>query len=116
MRDVIVPEGSPAQFRTQVSGKPQPTIQWLRDGLVIPQSADFQVGILVGMFAPSFFLYFFLYLFIYLFLSLFSVFVGLVFHKVRCDSPTLQADIWKILIITAVYFTHILPVIQSIKQ
>jgi hypothetical protein len=43
MRDVIVPEGSPAQFRTQVSGKPQPTIQWLRDGLVIPQSADFQV-------------------------------------------------------------------------
>jgi hypothetical protein len=45
MRDVIVSEGSPAQFRTQVSGKPQPTIQWLRDGLVIPQSADFQVKI-----------------------------------------------------------------------
>jgi hypothetical protein len=45
MRDVIVSEGSPAQFRTQVSGKPQPTIQWLRDGLVIPQSADFQVEI-----------------------------------------------------------------------
>lgn len=45
MLDVIVSEGSPAQFRTQVSGKPQPTIQWLRDGLVIPQSADFQVKI-----------------------------------------------------------------------
>lgn len=45
MNDVIVSEGSPAQFRTQVSGKPQPTIQWLRDGLVIPQSADFQVKI-----------------------------------------------------------------------
>jgi hypothetical protein len=45
MRDVIVSEGSPAQFRTKVSGKPQPTIQWLRDGLVIPQSADFQVRI-----------------------------------------------------------------------
>jgi hypothetical protein len=45
MRDVIVSEGSPAQFRTQVSGKPQPTIQWLREGLVIPQSADFQVQI-----------------------------------------------------------------------
>jgi len=60
MRDVIVPEGSPAQFRTQVSGKPQPTIQWLRDGLVIPQSADFQVGI----FAPSFFLFFFLSFFL----------------------------------------------------
>jgi hypothetical protein len=58
MRDVIVSEGSPAQFRTQVSGKPQPTIQWLRDGLVIPQSADFQVGIHLGMCEAAFFLYF----------------------------------------------------------
>jgi hypothetical protein len=45
MRDVIVSEGSSAQFVTQVSGKPQPTIQWLREGRVIPQSADFQVKI-----------------------------------------------------------------------
>jgi hypothetical protein len=80
MRDVIVPEGSPAQFRTQVSGKPQPTIQWLRDGLVIPQSADFQVGIHVGMFA-HFFLSFFLSL--SLSFSFFPVFVRLVFHKVK---------------------------------
>ncbi|XP_068082222.1 titin [Anabrus simplex] len=43
MRDVIVPEGSPAQFRTQVTGKPQPAIEWLREGALIPQSADFQM-------------------------------------------------------------------------
>ncbi|CAG2055126.1 unnamed protein product [Timema podura] len=43
LRDVIVQEGSPAQFRTQATGKPRPTIQWLREGAVIPQSADFQV-------------------------------------------------------------------------
>ncbi|GLH07319.1 LOW QUALITY PROTEIN: Titin [Gryllus bimaculatus] len=43
MRDVIVPEGNPAQFRTQVSGKPQPNIQWFREGALIPQSADFQM-------------------------------------------------------------------------
>lgn len=45
MRDVIVPEGSPAQFKTQVTGKPQPTVQWYREGALIPQSADFQVEI-----------------------------------------------------------------------
>lgn len=43
MKDVIVPEGSPAQFKTQVTGKPQPTVQWYREGALIPQSADFQV-------------------------------------------------------------------------
>lgn len=43
MKDVIVSEGSPAQFRTKITGTPQPTIQWLREGLLIPQSADFQV-------------------------------------------------------------------------
>ena len=104
MRDVIVSEGSPAQFRTQVSGKPQPTIQWLRDGLVIPQSADFQVGICSGMFEPSFFL------------SFLPMLVVLVFHKVKCDSPTPWTNIQKILIITSVYITHFLPVIQNIKK
>jgi len=44
MRNVTVLEGSPAQFRTQVSGKPQPTVAWYREGLLIPQSADFQVS------------------------------------------------------------------------
>lgn len=43
MKDVIVPEGSPAQFKTTVSGKPKPTIQWLREGFLIPESPDFQV-------------------------------------------------------------------------
>lgn len=46
MRDVIVPEGSPAQFKTTISGKPKPTIQWLREGFLIPESPDFQVNIL----------------------------------------------------------------------
>lgn len=43
MRDVVVPEGSPAQFKTTVGGKPKPTIQWLREGFLIPESPDFQV-------------------------------------------------------------------------
>lgn len=43
MRDVIVPEGSPAQFKTTVAGKPKPTVQWLREGFLIPESPDFQV-------------------------------------------------------------------------
>lgn len=45
MKDVIVTEGSPAQFKTTVSGKPKPTIQWLREGFLIPESPDFQVNI-----------------------------------------------------------------------
>ncbi|XP_018334860.1 titin [Agrilus planipennis] len=43
MKDIIVPEGSPAQFKTTVGGKPKPTIQWLRDGFLIPESPDFQM-------------------------------------------------------------------------
>lgn len=46
MKDVIVTEGSPAQFKTTVSGKPKPTIQWLREGFLIPESPDFQVSII----------------------------------------------------------------------
>lgn len=46
MKDVTVSEGSPAQFRTKVTGVPQPTIQWLREGMLIPQSPDFQVSLL----------------------------------------------------------------------
>lgn len=41
--DVNVLEGSPAQFRTLISGSPLPTIQWLREGQIIPPSSDFQV-------------------------------------------------------------------------
>lgn len=43
MRDVVVAEGASAQFRTQVTGKPVPAIQWYREGDLIPQSPDFQV-------------------------------------------------------------------------
>lgn len=43
LKDAIVPEGSPAQFKTTISGKPKPTIQWLREGFLIPESPDFQV-------------------------------------------------------------------------
>ncbi|KAL1117095.1 hypothetical protein AAG570_004423, partial [Ranatra chinensis] len=43
MRDVIVPEGSSAQFKTQVTGKPTPVVQWYREGDLIPQSPDFQM-------------------------------------------------------------------------
>uniref|UniRef100_A0A6P7G5K7 Titin-like n=1 Tax=Diabrotica virgifera virgifera TaxID=50390 RepID=A0A6P7G5K7_DIAVI len=43
MKDVTVPEGSPAQFKTTISGKPKPTIQWLREGFLIPESPDFQM-------------------------------------------------------------------------
>jgi len=43
MKDVTVLEGSPAQFRSKITGTPTPRVQWLRDGALIPQSADFQV-------------------------------------------------------------------------
>ena len=43
LSDVTVEEGSPAQFRTLVSGTPLPTIQWMREGQIIPPSSDFQV-------------------------------------------------------------------------
>lgn len=45
MKDVTVMEGSPAQFKTMISGKSKPTIQWFREGYVIPESPDFQVNI-----------------------------------------------------------------------
>lgn len=44
MRDVVVQEGSPAQFKTCMSGSPTPNIQWYREGELIPQSPDFQVN------------------------------------------------------------------------
>ena len=43
LEDVSVVEGSPVQFRTLVNGTPMPTVQWLREGQVIPPSTDFQV-------------------------------------------------------------------------
>lgn len=47
MKDIVVEEGSPAQFKTTITGKTKPTnVQWFRDGALIPESPDFQVFIL----------------------------------------------------------------------
>lgn len=44
MKDITVEEGSPAQFKTTITGKTKPTnVQWFRDGALIPESPDFQV-------------------------------------------------------------------------
>ena len=43
LTDVTVDEGAPAQFRTQVTGNP--TIQWFREGALIPQTEDFAVSV-----------------------------------------------------------------------
>ncbi|XP_033210459.1 titin [Belonocnema kinseyi] len=44
LKDQIVLEGQPAQFKTQVTPpKVKPTIQWYREGALIPQSPDFQM-------------------------------------------------------------------------
>lgn len=45
LKDQIVMEGQPAQFKTQISPpKLKPTVQWYREGALIPQSPDFQVN------------------------------------------------------------------------
>jgi hypothetical protein len=36
-------EGKPAQFEVVVTGKPEPTVQWLREGEPLKPSPDFQV-------------------------------------------------------------------------
>ena len=48
MKDVLCEEGNPAQFKTTISGKTKPsnvTIQWFREGALIPESPDFQVSL-----------------------------------------------------------------------
>lgn len=47
MRDVIVTEGQPAHFKTSMESKSKVTIQWFREGMLIPESPDFQVGLKV---------------------------------------------------------------------
>jgi titin len=44
MKDVIVTEGQPAHFKTTLSSKSKVTIQWFREGMLIPDSPDFQVN------------------------------------------------------------------------
>lgn len=51
MKDITVMEGSPAQFKTLVKAKSKPTIQWFREGFLIPESPDFQVN---KFFSPLF--------------------------------------------------------------
>lgn len=44
LRDIVVNEGQPAQFKTHITSKVKPTIQWLREGALIPETPDFQVN------------------------------------------------------------------------
>ncbi|CAH2104070.1 unnamed protein product [Euphydryas editha] len=43
LRDIVVYEGQPAQFKTHINSKVKPTIQWLREGALIPETPDFQM-------------------------------------------------------------------------
>lgn len=45
LRDIVVYEGQPAQFKTHITSKAKPTIQWLREGALIPETPDFQVSL-----------------------------------------------------------------------
>lgn len=45
MKDVTVFEGQPAQFKTTINSKQKVSVQWYREGLLIPESPDFQVRI-----------------------------------------------------------------------
>lgn len=46
MKDIIVEEGNPAQFKTTISGKTKATnVQWFRESALIPESPDFQVSL-----------------------------------------------------------------------
>lgn len=44
LKDATVEEGSPAQFKTQITSKQKVQVQWYRNGLLIPESPDFQVS------------------------------------------------------------------------
>jgi len=43
LKDVIVTEGNPAKFKTTHTSKSKVTVQWLREGMLIPESPDFQM-------------------------------------------------------------------------
>lgn len=45
LKDVSVLEGMPAQFKTTITGKTKATsVQWFREGALIPETPDFQVN------------------------------------------------------------------------
>ncbi|XP_023947919.2 titin [Bicyclus anynana] len=43
LRDLVVFEGQPAQFKTKVTSKLKATVQWLREDALIPETPDFQM-------------------------------------------------------------------------
>jgi len=45
MKDVTVEEGSAAKFSAKITGRPTPTVSWLRENTLIPQSRDFKMTI-----------------------------------------------------------------------
>lgn len=44
MEPVTVKEGKGVRFNTVVMGTPKPTVQWYREGSLIPNSKDFVVS------------------------------------------------------------------------
>lgn len=46
IKNLTVEEGSPAEFKTTITGKAKAKVQWYREGLLIPTSPDFQVSLL----------------------------------------------------------------------
>ena len=44
LSNLTVIEGEPATFTCNISGNPTPTVQWYREGALIPQSRDFEVS------------------------------------------------------------------------
>ena len=44
MENITVEEGAPVRLITVVAGTPTPTVQWFREGTLIPHSRDFEVS------------------------------------------------------------------------
>lgn len=49
LKDVVVTEGQSAKFTTTHTSKSKITVQWLREGLLIPESSDFQVSFVISI-------------------------------------------------------------------
>ena len=54
MKDVMVSEGSPAKFTTTHNSKSKLNIQWFREGMLIPESPDFQVSLTIYYYSSNF--------------------------------------------------------------
>lgn len=44
LEDVTIEEGEGVRFNTVVIGSPMPSVQWYREGALIPHSRDFEVS------------------------------------------------------------------------